>query len=311
MTIGDLFLDETRRLRTVWRLTIFIVSLLGLQVVIGIPVGIAVAVFLLVAGGVQGADALAGTLARSHVLLLCIAALPMAAGALGLAWFCRRFLDRRSLSELGLTRPERRLSASIPAGLAAGAVPIVLMVVALLALGRLEFAGSGASLFTALLVPVFALVAFYEELLFRGYFLQNMLDIRRPVSGMILSSTVFCGMHMLNPGMWASPLNSLNIFLAGAALGLAYLLSRNLWFPTAMHFAWNTFQGPVFGLPVSGVAMDGLLRFERVDGAGALLDGGGFGLEGSVLTLLVLVGMIALFAALILRRHAAGLHGQL
>jgi len=64
---------------------------------------------------------------------------------------------------------------------------------------------------------------------------------------------------------------------------LAYQVSGNLWFPTALHFAWNFCQGVVFQLPVSGIRTDGLIDVWVAPTAPLWLTGGAFGLEGSAL----------------------------
>ena len=74
------------------------------------------------------------------------------------------------------------------------------------------------------------------------------------VLGIFVSSLIFWLFHALNPAVWTTPLAGVNLFGAGIVLALAYLASGNVWFPTAMHFAWNAVQGILFELPVSGVA---------------------------------------------------------
>ena len=72
---------------------------------------------------------------------------------------------------------------------------------------------------------------------------------------------------------------------AGVLLGGAYMLTRSLWLPTGLHAAWNFTQGAVFGVPVSGSPATGLVR-ATLSGP-ELLSGGGFGLEASVIALVI------------------------
>src|SRR5262249_21607212 len=108
-------------------------------------------------------------------------------------------------------------------------------IVFLLGTGCLVWEGVSGSPQTALLVPTFAVMAFFEEIVCRGYLLQNLVDIRRPVFGVLFSSTVFWLLHSLNPAAWSSPIVSLNLCGAGIVLALAYRTSGNIWFPRAMH----------------------------------------------------------------------------
>ena len=64
-------------------------------------------------------------------------------------------------------------------------------------------------------------------------------------------------------------------------IGGAYLLARNLWVPMGLHAAWNFTQGFIFDVPVSGNDMHGLVQ-AKLSGP-VLLSGGAFGLEASII----------------------------
>jgi membrane protease YdiL (CAAX protease family) len=305
MKTAGLFLDESRRLRTVWRFLIFGVSLAAVWLTIGLIVAAAFAVCLEKTGRALDLQALLHELEEGDLWLSAVALLPAAIGTFVVVWVCRRLLDRRSLSSLGLGKPDRRLSASIWFGMAAAALLCTLSVAILVALGRLRFDGTGGSALTVVLIPALVVCAFHEELIFRGYLLQNMLDIRRPVWGVLFSSVVFSLMHSLNPGVWTSILPPLNLFLAGVVLALAYMVSGNLWFPSAMHFMWNFCQGAVFGIPVSGMSVDGWLSFARVGAGDDMISGGAFGLEGSVVLVLLQGAAIAVLLVILHRQRCA------
>ncbi|MFO7959142.1 MAG: type II CAAX endopeptidase family protein [Candidatus Brocadiia bacterium] len=290
MRDGGFFKDTHGRLRTVWRFLIYGVALLILFVVIGLGLGVFVRV-LLPAVGVE--------VPLEAGWLLTGIALPFhAAAVFGLTWLMRRFLDRRDLHSMGISKPEWAWSASPLVGLAIGAGAALLPVGALLAMGTLRPGGDGALLVPLVVLPVLVVAAFEEELIFRGYLLSNMLDIDRPVAGVILTSVIFAGIHALNPHFWDSPVNALNIGLAGLLLAVSRVLSKNLWFPTALHFGWNAVQGPLFGLPVSGIDMPGLLPLTTpgaAEGARSASAMARFGLESSPLaTGVLLVAMVLL-----------------
>ena len=63
------------------------------------------------------------------------------------------------------------------------------------------------------------------------------------------------------------------------------MYARSLWLPIGLHFAWNFTEGFVFDVPVSGHPVEGLVE-ARISGA-ELLTGGAFGLEASVIALIV------------------------
>ena len=68
-------------------------------------------------------------------------------------------------------------------------------------------------------------------------------------------------------------------------LGLSYIYTRNLWFPIALHFSWNFFQGTVFGFNVSGIDSYSIIEQEAIHDN--LLTGGKFGFEGSIVSVLL------------------------
>ena len=72
---------------------------------------------------------------------------------------------------------------------------------------------------------------------------------------------------------------------AGILLGGAYMLTRSLWMPMGLHAAWNITQGEIFDVPVSGLAMNGLVN-ARIQGP-ELLSGGQFGFEASIIALVL------------------------
>jgi membrane protease YdiL (CAAX protease family) len=128
------------------------------------------------------------------------------------------------------------------------------------------------------------LVSFSEELVFRGYILNNLLHSMPKMPALLVSALLFAGFHTLNPGM--SLIGFLNIFIAGVLMGINYIFSRNLWFAVFFHFSWNFFQGPVLGFEVSGLDLPVMLE-QNLRGS-TLLTGGAFGLEASWLATFVL-----------------------
>jgi membrane protease YdiL (CAAX protease family) len=283
--MGRVFVDETGRTRTVWRFIIFGMGYLAVQTVLGIVVVVGLFGYLAATKTDFEAFFRSGKFLDSdwQVALQIILALPLTLGDLGLVLFCRKQLDRRSARSFGFVRPGRKLTDSVWGGLLLGALPIVYSAGALLITGALVWKGISWSWQTVLLVPTLVVMAFNEEIVCRGYLLQNLLDIRRPIFGVVFSSFVFWILHALNPAAWSSPIVSVNLFGAGITLALAYIVSRNIWFPTAMHFAWNVTQGVVFQIPISGIMTDGLFDVRLVDSAPLWLTGGSFGLEGSLL----------------------------
>ena len=286
------FGDGTGRLRTVWRLMIAWAAMAVFFVVAIVVLLLAFVVAQIVMRGTPLVD---WHFEEPDKLFLGIIIIPVTLGLTGLLLLLRRYLDRRPIRSMGFYRTGPNAFSSIWLALLLGAFPILGTTLVLWAVGSLRFLGPGDLFEPGLLVPVLIVAAFMEEIMCRGYSYQNFLDIRRPVVGVIVTSTIFWLMHSLNNEVWSSPIPSINLFLAGVELALAYQVSRNIWFPTALHFSWNYVQGAVFGFPVSGNEVNGLVKIALDPETSGWLSGGAFGLEGSVLITLGELVTIALF----------------
>lgn len=250
----------------------------------------------------------------------------------------RVFVDRKSLMSLGLGFDDYWVEALT--GLFMG--PGLLGISALLMLlsGHLEWTDivwDGNQLFISL--GLMALIAFSEELVFRGYILGNLLDSFSntdgpssnipPASGSLssagglfasgslpvspnrwialgVSAILFAAFHATNPGIHT--LAFINLFLAGLLLGINYIYTRNLWFSFLFHLSWNFFQGPLLGFRVSGLSLPSVLQAEAK--GDLFITGGDFGLEGSILNTAVSLTALLILAWAFNRKYhhsAAGL----
>lgn len=138
-----------------------------------------------------------------------------------------------------------------------------------------------------LIISVFAIAivpGFMEELLFRGILFRWLEQFGGSWFALALTSALFGVAHIFNPN--ASALSSFAIAIeAGVLLGGAYMLTRNLWMPIGLHAAWNFTQGEIFDVPVSGGDQQGLVT-AQLSGP-ELLSGGAFGLEASIIAMVV------------------------
>lgn len=300
--------DEPRRLRTLWRFLIFGLGYLFVQMLLAVGFAVVWIAWLFITGETDlltNPSATSARISGSELTLQAILSTPLAGLTLGLCLLCRRYLDRRPALSMGLVRPARGLTTGVFSGFLFGVAPIALASFALCLTGGFRFEGFAVPMQALYMAPAFVFLAFHEEIIFRGYLLQNLFDIDRQVSGIVATAVLFCLMHAFNPGAWGSPVVAVNLFGAGVLLALAYQLSGNIWFPTALHFGWNLAQGVIFSIPVSGMSLEGFVKLERNKAYSELLTGGGFGLEGSVvITALELLMILILIRAIQRRRDA-------
>ena len=123
------------------------------------------------------------------------------------------------------------------------------------------------------------LSAFSEELVFRGFVLGRLLNVTNRFMALLVSSAIFALFHINNPEV--SPVAVMNIFLGGLLLGITYSYNRNIWFGFMLHFSWNLVQGPLLGIPVSGILLPSLIS-SQTQGP-EIITGGQFGLEASLI----------------------------
>jgi membrane protease YdiL (CAAX protease family) len=170
-------------------------------------------------------------------------------------------------------------------GLGAGLTIFSLTVAIAAALGIYRIVGQGdlTGLLPALIGPaLFAAVS--EELVFRGILFRWIEDFGGSWFALLATSAFFGAAHLHNPN--ASAIAAVGIaFEAGIMLGAAYMLTRSLWFPMGLHAAWNFAQGEIWDIPVSGTKSHGLVD-AQLSGP-PLLTGNGFGLEASLIAMVV------------------------
>lgn len=200
-----------------------------------------------------------------------------------------RWVERRDASELGTAGLARELGLGVLLGAALFAATIGVLAV----LGSYRVDGWNPWLGAVPALLASAAAAFSEEVLARGI-LFRILEERLGIWVALIGSSALFGLaHAANPGSTVISATAVGVE-AGILLGVAFAVTRRLWLPVGIHFAWNFTQGGIFGVAVSGVQMRGLLR-GRLTGPRAL-SGGPFGAEASpVAVLLCLVAAGFLF----------------
>src|SRR5690348_3688203 len=188
----------------------------------------------------------------------------------------------------------QRLGIGLGAGLLVFSAAVA--VAALLGVYHITGEGDASDLVPALIGPaIFAAVS--EELVFRGILFRWIEEFGGSWMALLLTSAFFGAAHLANPN--ASPIAAVGIaFEAGVMLGAAYMLTRSLWLPMGIHAAWNFAQGEIYDIPVSGTKVHGLVVAKLT--GNPLLTGNGFGLEASVIAIVIatLFGLWLLWLAI-------------
>jgi uncharacterized protein len=284
MDLKQIFINSAGRLRSGWRLLIFVLILVILSLFFG---AVTKKVFELAVQFVPRSGV-------AHYLENFIFRLIFLTVALLAGFICTRFLEGLPWRALGLWFHER-WARDFLLGSVIGVGSLALAAAIATAGGGLSFTFSGRAalvqvvetlVFSALLFIVAALA---EEALFRGYPLQTLTRANLAWLAVFLTSVPFAAIHLRNPNV-AAGFTFINTALAGVWLAVAYLRTRSLWFPLGVHWAWNWALGSLFGLPVSGItdlAPHPLLR--GTDLGPAWLTGGSYGIEGGLACTIALI----------------------
>lgn len=222
------------------------------------------------------------------------AAAGMALLGLGIYWTFVRLIEKRPVSELSSYGMGRELGA----GVLVGTGLCVLCFVILMLLGTYRIDGLNPVL---VMLPALSMAissGVLEELLWRGGLFRIVEESLGSWIALAVSALVFGLSHYapLEGALWGSFAITIE---AGLLLAAAYMVTRRLWMCIGLHMAWNIVQSGVFSGVVSGtVNHPGLLK-STVEGP-TILTGGTFGLEASIVAVLVCTtaGILMLFLAI-------------
>ena len=190
-------------------------------------------------------------------------------------------LDEHPRDDLRINGSLRNLALGL--GYGAGIMGLVVAIAAALGLYSIAGPGDTIKLFPEI-VALGLFPAISEEIFFRGILFRWCEELGGSWFALALTSAFFGLAHLMNPN--ATAFSSFAIAVeAGILLGGAYMLTRSLWMPMGLHAAWNITQGEIFDVPVSGLAMNGLVN-ARIQGP-ELLSGGQFGFEASIIALVL------------------------
>ncbi|MEO2203071.1 type II CAAX endopeptidase family protein [Paenibacillus pabuli] len=205
-----------------------------------------------------------------------------------------KYLARRSIPELS----KKGAGFEAVMGALTGVIFIALSTIIIVSLGGYSFQwANDADTVPVLIASIEAALgaAIVEELIFRGLMFQAVNRLLGSWTALAVTSLFFGIAHLGNTGatLWSAFAITLE---AGVLLGAAFMWRRNLWFAMGLHFSWNALEG-LLGIPVSGHTTAGLL-IVKVQGP-YLLTGGDFGLEGSVVPVIIslLIAILMLYAA--------------
>ena len=195
-------------------------------------------------------------------------------------WVFTRFVERKPFTYFAL--PGAGKEWLFGAAVGTGVMTLVVGIIALFG-GYQVIGHNGAEVLIGVL-GVAIVSGITEEVLFRGIIFRYFEQWLGSYSALAISALFFGLIHLGNPN--SSWLAAIAIALeAGILLGAVYMLTRRLWAVIGLHMAWNSAQGGIFGIPVSGTDVPGLM-ISKSSGPD-ILTGGAFGAEASLPAILL------------------------
>jgi succinate-semialdehyde dehydrogenase/glutarate-semialdehyde dehydrogenase len=296
--------SDPARPRAGWRLIVFVGIWMVSMLLLMVPAGIA---DYATGGAMFGRD----TPTESQHLAFALVGM---AAALIASRLSARFIDRRPIADYGL-RFNALWWRDYGFGLFIGAAQMLFVFVVLLGGDWIDIESirftSAVALSLALSFALHFAVGFGEELFTRGAPLvmleegfrwRRVPQIAASMIALLVTSTVFGLMHAGNPN--ASSISNVNLIVAGIALAIPVLLTRQLAISMGAHTTWNFLQGAVLGFPVSGQDVATPLIDSEPTGP-LYLTGGAFGPEAGVLTSISEVLFVAAVIVYVKRTRGA------
>jgi membrane protease YdiL (CAAX protease family) len=183
--------------------------------------------------------------------------------------------DKRAITEFSAKGLAKNLTIGILIGFVLQSFTILVMYLN----GNYSVVNINPVSFILIPFAIMFTVAIIEEILVRGIIFRIVEEKLGSYISLTISSVLFGVFHLANPH--GTLISGICITTAGFMLGAAFIYSRNLWFPIALHFAWNFTQSGIFGAITSGNEKTSSLLEAKIQGP-EFITGGEFGPEGSI-----------------------------
>ncbi len=204
-------------------------------------------------------------------------------------------IEKRSFASYGL--PLRSAFGSkFWLGFAVGLGAVALLMALIATLGgysasRLALSTGDALKYACIWGYVFLLVAFFEEMLYRGYAQYTLASGIGFWPAAVLLSLLMAAVHVLNPGeRWPG---ILSVFCYAMLAAFTLRRTGNLWFVIGLHAVWDWAHLFLFSVPIAGNSAPGQLLHASLQGP-RWLTGGTVGPDGSVFVFVILLGIFVL-----------------
>lgn len=200
--------------------------------------------------------------------------------------YCR-FIEARYLSSMGIRREKAVIHYF--QGLAVGIILMTAIVLLSVVFGinSISFCNNINFGLIAFYFAGFLIQGMSEEFIFRGYLMNTLGSRHHTAVAVGVSAAAFSLAHITNPGF--NFLVFINLALFGTFASFYMIAFDDIWGVCAIHSIWNFTQGSFYGISVSGTGnTESVFRTVSVSSS-VIMTGGNFGIEGSIITTVVLI----------------------
>ncbi|MGE3247178.1 MAG: lysostaphin resistance A-like protein [Beijerinckiaceae bacterium] len=231
-------------------------------------------------------------------LVALVAAAGMSIAGLIVYWTFVRFIEQRPVRELSFSG----MGLELGAGILIGAGLCVVCVLILMAQDVYRIEGFRPLVFALPALAMALSSGVLEELMYRGVLFRIVEETFGSWIALAVSALVFGLSHYSSQE--GALMGAIAISIeAGILLAAAYMMTRRLWLGIGLHMAWNFAQSGVFSGIVSGAFNQPGLVKSTIEGP-SILTGGAFGLEASLVAVLVcIVAGLAMLIVSVRRGH--------
>ncbi|GGE32095.1 CPBP family intramembrane glutamic endopeptidase [Streptococcus himalayensis] len=200
-----------------------------------------------------------------------------------------KYVEKRSIQSLGFF--QKHAGLELLKGIAWGFLAFSLLFLIIFLAGGYSIQGLdmrlGNLLYALAIFPFWLIQGGTEELLTRSWMMPELHRKCSLIVSILLSSSFFAILHMLNQGIAILPIVNLILFSIFACLYLLY--TDHIWGVAGFHAVWNFAQGNLYGTPVSGHVVEQRILHVTSNPIPDYLSGGNFGPEGSIFTTILFI----------------------
>ncbi len=176
-------------------------------------------------------------------------------------------------------------------GILIGTLLSMCIIIILLLMNKIELVKNKFSITVIIFIGIFWVIqSFFEEYLIRGILYEYIGNLLGYDLTIIITSLFFAIFHINNSNI--SLLSLINIFLFGILCGILLKIYKNIFLVSGLHFIWNFLQGNFWGIKVSGITANDSFFTTILIPNQELYHGGNFGIEGGIITFLIIIFFI-------------------